>query len=173
LVDTLGHHVFNAKTPTHGEDVQMSAEYTLIEELNLKYVTISGETSLSELRDLARQYIDDPGFSLGQRQFIDLSSLVNAKARFLDVMTLRNFYLREYGTPARPIPVSIFAPTDLGYGISKMFTSLMVGQKLMKIKIFEHKTDALAWLDIDSGSQSWTEAKASVQKSLSSSTIHV
>ena len=133
----------------------MSATYTIIDELNLKLVNIEGETNLSELRDLAREYVDDPMFSIKQSQLIDLSGLTDAKAKFLDVLTLRNFYLRAYSQPERPVSVAIYAPTDLGYGISRMFSSLMLGQRLMSIKIFERKIDALAWLNIDPSGLLW------------------
>ena len=128
----------------------MPAEYVIIPELNLKYVTAEGKASLPELRNLARKYLDDPMFSLKQCQLIDLSRLEGAKAKFLDVLSLRNFYLREYGQLEKPVPVAIYAPTDLGYGISRMFSSLMLGRRIMSIKIFERKQHALSWLDIDS-----------------------
>lgn len=151
----------------------MPAEYAIIHELNLKYVSVEGETNLSELRDLAREYIDDPMFSLKQRQLIDLSMLTDAKAKFLDVLTLRNFYLREYGQPDKPVPVAIYAPTDLGYGISRMFSSLMLGQKLMLIKIFERKIDALSWLNIDPMGALWIDGEVSREGAYSSRALRV
>lgn len=140
----------------------MAAKYEIIDSLNLKYVTISGSTNLAELRDLARNYLDDPLFSLEQSQFIDLEALTDAKARFMDVFTLRNFYLREYGPVDEPVRVAMYAPSSLGYGVCRMFSSLMSGQKLMSIKIFERKNDALEWLDINPYGTIWMAAKASI-----------
>lgn len=133
----------------------MSVKNTIIHELSLKLVSIEGETNLSELRDLAREYIDDPMFSLKQSQLIDLSGLKDAKAKFLHVLTLRNFFLNAYGQPERPASVAKYAPTDLGYGISRMFSSLMLGQRLMPIKIFQRKTDTLTWLNINPSGPLW------------------
>ncbi len=95
----------------------MPAKYKIIGPLNLKYVTISGSTNLGELRELARKYLEDPLFSLEQRQFIDLEGLTDAKARFMDVFTLRNFYLREYGPVDEPVRVAMYAPSSLAYGV--------------------------------------------------------
>lgn len=135
----------------------MSAEYKIFGPLRLKYVTISGVTQLSELRSLAETYLEDPLFSPHHRQFIDLANLTDAKAGFSDVFTLRNFYLRAYGKKCTAVPVAIYAPTDMGYGLSRMFASLMVGQDLMRIKIFENFSEALSWLEIDENDQAWKE----------------
>lgn len=140
----------------------MPAKYKIIGPLNLKYVTISGSTNLGELRELARKYLEDPLFSLEQSQFIDLEGLTDAKARFMDVFTLRNFYLREYGPVDEPVRVAMYAPSSLAYGVCRMFSSLMSGQKLMSIKIFEHKSDALEWLGIDTGGPQWEVAKDTI-----------
>ena len=125
----------------------MTATYRIFPDAQLKHVIVSGHTELSELRDLANRFFEDPQFSTKLRQLIDLSELTDAKARFIDVFSLRNFYLRKYGTPPSPVPVAIVAPTDLGYGISKMFATLMTGQQAMSISIFRDHTaafDALA-----------------------------
>lgn len=140
----------------------MPAKYKIIGSLNLKYVTISGSTNLAELRELARIYLEDPLFSLQQSQFIDLEALTDAKARFMDVFTLRNFYLREYGPVDEPVRVAMYAPSGLAYGVCRMFSSLMSGQKLMSIQIFEHKNDALEWLDINPNGPLWKTAKSAI-----------
>jgi hypothetical protein len=141
----------------------MPAKYQIFRSLQLKYVTIESKTELSELKHLSMTYLEDPEFSFEHRQLIDLSGLVDANAAFKDVFTLRNFYIRTYSKAAKPVPVAIFAPTDLGYGISRMFTSLMIGQKVMTVKIFEFLPDALSWLEIDVNSQVWKDTRTHLE----------
>ena len=126
----------------------MPACYEIHDSVDLKYVRIEGKTHLHELRDLASRYRDDPRYST-RRQLVDLTALVDARAGFKDVMSLRNFYMRHFGPLVEPIPVAIAAPTDLGYGIARMFYMLMVGNGLMDIRIFDDLAAACTWLRID------------------------
>ena len=127
----------------------MAAKYRIFQEHGLKLVEISHETDLAELRSLATQYFEDPIFSPTHRQLIDLSKVKDAKASFIDVFTLRNFYLRGYRGVDEPVKIAIFAPTDLTYGISKMFSSLMIGQKIMRISVHSTLDTAAEALGFD------------------------
>ena len=124
----------------------MTATYTIFAQHRLKYVRVSGTTHLGERRALALQYREDSLYDPDHRQLVDLSELEDAKATFSDVLTLRNFYLRTFGPLSTPIDVAILAPTDLGYGIARMFASIMLGQRLMRIKVFSNLPAATAWL---------------------------
>lgn len=126
----------------------MPAAYVIFPTVKLKYVTVTGATHLEELRSLATQYRDDPQYSPELRQLVDLSGLTAARSKFIDVLTLRNFYIRNFGPLESPIPVAIFAPTDMGYGIAMMFSSLMVGQSVMKVRVFDRREAALEWLGV-------------------------
>lgn len=121
----------------------MTATYEIHDAVDLKYVRIEGVTHLKELRDLALAYHADPQFST-RRQLIDLTALTDASAKFRDVLTLRNFYIKQFSPVSRPIPVAIAAPTDLGYGIARMFYMLMMGNGLMNIRIFDDLPAACA-----------------------------
>lgn len=127
----------------------MAARYQILPEQQLKYVHIVAETSLQELRTLAQKYRADAQYSEALRQLIDLSGLTATEAGFSDVLTLRNFYNRTFAPVSQPIRVAIFAPTSLGYGMARMFSSIMLGSPVMKVEIFANRADALAWLRID------------------------
>lgn len=127
----------------------MPAQYTIYPDLNLKYVEISGKTHLYELRDLAEQYFQDPQFDIEHRFLVDLTDLVNARSGFLDVFSLHGFYKRKYGLRDKPVQVAIVAPSDLAYGISRMFSALMAGRKIMWVQIFDDIDSASGWLELD------------------------
>ena len=115
----------------------MTASYRIFPDLKIKYVQVSGYTDLRELKTLAKRFFEDPEFSPELRQIIDLSELTDASSRFIEVFTLRNFYLRNYGKLERPVSVFIIAPTELGESISKMFSFLMFGQRVMDVQIYK------------------------------------
>ncbi len=127
----------------------MPATYVITTDEMLKYVQVSGKTHLSELRSLAERYFEDPQFDPEIRFLVDLTDLVNARASFIDVFTLKGFYKRNFGKLAKPVDVAIVAPTDLGYGISHMFSAIMLGGKFMQVRIFDDIPSALKWLEIE------------------------
>ena len=127
----------------------MAAAYRIIPDLRLKYVHVSGKTHLSELRELAGRYFEDPQFSLEIRFLVDLSDLTGARAKFMDVFTLKWFYEEKFGDLEKPIEVAIVATTKLGYGISRMFATLTTSEKIMRVRVFSDLASATEWLCID------------------------
>lgn len=126
----------------------MPAAFFIDPQNKLKFVHISGKTHLHELRSLAEEYFASPQFSDEIRYLVDLSELTDAEAKFRDVFALVGFYKRMLKTLEKPIDVAIFAPSDLGYGISRMFATLMKGGNAMQVRIFSDMSDALQWLDL-------------------------
>jgi hypothetical protein len=108
----------------------------------LKYVHVTGKINLKELRALAEIYLDDPKFSADLRFLVDLTQLIDARAKFMDVFTLKGYYEKRLGHLGNPVEVVIVAPTDLGYGISRMFSALMSDGKIMRVRIVDDMESA-------------------------------
>ncbi len=127
----------------------MPASYCIVPSLRLKYVHIAGRTQLSELLGIANRYFDDPQFSIENRYLIDLTDLTGAKAKFVDVFALKSFYQANFSNLKNPIDVAIVTNSKFGYGISRMFSTLMGNKKIMNVCIFTNFETAGKCLQID------------------------
>lgn len=127
----------------------MAASYRIIPALRLKYVRVTGKTHLNELRELASRYFDDPQFSAENRFLVDLTDLTGAQAKFMDVFTLKAFYEKNFGDLEYPIDAAIVTTSKLGFGISRMFATLMAGKRVMRVRIFTNMAGAAEWLRVD------------------------
>jgi hypothetical protein len=126
----------------------MPASYKIFPDWRLKYVHVSSSIELEELLPLAERYFEDPEFDLSIRFMVDLTDLVSSSARFRDVFTLYSFYRRKLPQMIKPIDVAIVAPKDFAFGMSHMFLALANLDSVMRLKIFEDKSNAATWLDV-------------------------
>lgn len=126
----------------------MAASYKIFPDWKLKYVHVPSSIELEELLPLTERYFEDPEFDLSNRFLVDLTNLVSSSARFRDVFTLYSSYRRKLPRLIKPIDVAIVAPEDFAFGMSHMFLALANLDSVMRLKIFEEKSNAATWLDI-------------------------
>ena len=126
----------------------MAASYKIFPDWRLKYVHVPSSIELEELLPLTERYFEDPEFDLSNRFLVDLTNLVSSSARFRDVFTLYSSSRRKLPRLIKPIDVAIVAPEDFAFGMSHMFLALANLDSVMRLKIFEEKSNAATWLDI-------------------------
>ena len=126
----------------------MSVSYSINPDECLKLVTVSGTTDLKELVRLTEVYFEDPDFNIENRILVDLSGLQDASVGFRDAMTLYGLYKKRLAPFGRAIDVAIAAPSDLGYGISRMLSALTSSGTVLRVEIFSSLSDAADWLGV-------------------------
>lgn len=127
----------------------MAIKFAICETHSLKVVEISKHAQLSELLEAAQLFLQDPRHKQVSKFYVDLDRLEDARASFTDVYKLCGVYRRGLSERSQPISVALFAPTKLGLGISRMFSSIMAVSRVMDIKVFGTRDAAVEWLGLD------------------------
>lgn len=130
----------------------MPITFEILENLSLKIVKISGYACPEELYQAAQQYFQNPHHTKVKKIYVDLSQLKDARAKFKDVYKLSGIYRQGLRQNGHVISVAIVAPTKLGLGISRMFSSIMAVGSVMNVEVFKDRDSAVEWLAIE-GSQ--------------------
>lgn len=125
----------------------MPTSYQIFPKQRIKLIKISGKTNLRELKAAAERYFDDPEFSIENRFLVDLTYLVDVDAGFRDAMSLYSFYQNKLTPFGKTIDVVIAAPSDISFGMTKMFAALASEGNVMKLKICPTYQDACNQLD--------------------------
>jgi len=117
----------------------MAVTYRRDLERRLLVVTLAGLVTESDLERLTEQVRNDPSLDPTWAALVDASTLNPAG---LTSETLRS----RAGIPRpRPVPIAIVAPTDVVFGLARMFQMMSEGQG-NRIEVFRYTGDALAWL---------------------------
>jgi hypothetical protein len=106
-------------------------------------ITCAGQgiVTKDELDQHIQRLQSDPLFDRGYRQFWDLTDVIRIDLTFPDMMWLaeKNFF-------APMTPRAFLAPTDVTFGIARMFEMLRQARGENGIRIFRERHEALAWL---------------------------
>jgi len=126
----------------------MPAGYKIYRDLKVKFVDVSQDACLDELLPLARQYFDDPEYDPGLRFLVDLSGVTGSTAQFADVFQLHQFYSVRLRQQTGRLQVAVVAPSDLGYGLTRMFVAALGKASKINVALFDTRADAAGWMNI-------------------------
>jgi len=113
---------------------------------SLLTVRMHGTVSGADLVAYAQHAVDDPEIDAATRDFIDLSGVTSVP---IDSDGLRKFdsILQSGGRVENPGKMAIYAPTDLTFGMARMFQSYRDGTAI-DVQVFRAEDEALAFLDL-------------------------
>ena len=101
---------------------------------------------------LLRQYVDDAWTAPERRGFhelIDFSGVTEVNASFETIQAMAE-YSRQFDNPDESARTALVAPTDLIFGLSRMFTSLRTSDESenREFEVFDSEQLALQWLAV-------------------------
>jgi len=130
----------------------MSVEYTYDEENNVLYTRFFGVVVERDFRDQAEAVAADPRIKPGVRELVDLSGIedIQGDQKALETNIRIDSYHSEKLAGMR---TAIVASTDLLYGFSRMYQSLVeVRDAPATVEVFRTEKEAREWLGLeDSG----------------------
>ncbi|MGR8950328.1 MAG: hypothetical protein ACU84Q_19970 [Gammaproteobacteria bacterium] len=97
-----------------------------------------------------RQYVDDAWTDperRGYNELIDFSGVTEVNASFETIQAMAE-YSRQFDNPDDSARTALIAPTDLIFGLSRMFASLRTSDEAenREFAVFESEHQALSWL---------------------------
>jgi hypothetical protein len=120
----------------------VSISYKIFKSYNLFYLRIEGEMQLTGLGQARQQILNDADFSPTLSQLVDL--------RFAQLATLSLNQIRALASSSifeRGIKRALVAPTDVEFGVSRMFEIFNEPQR-QQVKVFRSLKQACEWLGV-------------------------
>ena len=91
-------------------------------------------------------YLDDPDACSTHHYFIDLSGPVEIDSSYDRMQSMVAHLTPLYAQRALGALTAIFAPSDVAFGLTRMYEALNSVQGMQNVMVFRHKPDALAFL---------------------------
>ena len=128
----------------------MSVEYTYDEENNIMYTRFFGVVVEKDFRDQAEAVAADPRIKPNMRELVDLSGIedIQGDQKALETNIRIDIHHSE---KLKGMRTAIFAPTDLLFGFSRMYQSLVeVREAPATVEVFRTIEKAREWLGLES-----------------------
>lgn len=112
------------------------------------YVTAcyEGQVDLADVVRVYSEYRNDPAFLPSRPHLVDLSALRGSSAGFSEIRDALSMFERTQAQMNAPLRISVFAPTDLGFGLSRMFETMASMSAFVDARVFDNRDDARNWL---------------------------
>lgn len=130
----------------------MPIEYAISHDLDLCYARHVGKITLDDYLENWATYVADPDYRAGRPEILDLS-----RALLVDLgleharRLLSEVNAQGGGTPVRTV-TSVWAPSDLAFGISRMYESLASMVDGIEVFVTRSEREALDRLGLTHGS---------------------
>ncbi|WP_319523203.1 hypothetical protein [uncultured Desulfosarcina sp.] len=116
--------------------------YKILPEHRLVVVCDWAESSLNQIFELDQRLQSDPCFSKTYDAIMDASHLVRNYTRH----EIENLAIRPAVSRPSPIKIAIVAPTDLSFGMSRMYQILTGNDPMVDLRVFRDSCTAMKWL---------------------------
>ncbi len=123
----------------------MPVIYEIIPEENHMFVRYDGRVTNSEIADSFAEAQQNPEFRLDLAHLVDLTTADFSVLDFQKIFSLFNMYARAHEGAGIKMRVSIFAPSDTVFGMSRMFENLAGTSDFFDVRIFDSLEAAREW----------------------------
>lgn len=121
------------------------------DDLNVAVASPRGAYSLAEVLGWSQTLRADPGFRTGMNEIYDLSDVDPSGVHYDDVQDLID-QVRP-ASRADVVCVAIIAPSDLAFGLARMYVSLGSSEARPGPSVFRSLDEALTWLAVEVATQ--------------------
>ncbi|ASP19355.1 hypothetical protein ANTHELSMS3_00636 [Antarctobacter heliothermus] len=118
----------------------MPISYCISPDLDLLYARYFGPMRAAQFADIYQVYMDDPDYRLGRTELIDMSDATAMELNFEQVNTILMGVGRAIPKDTPPIRTVILAPSDVAFGLARMYQSLADYSGLLEVSV--HRTEA-------------------------------
>ena len=123
-----------------------SIDFTYDEPLHRRVVTFRGPITDRELLEAYEVLLGDPTYDASMDDFIDLREVTHMGVTSSGLHRLITMF-EERDSPGFPTRSAILAPTDVLYGVSRMFQTMRGDEPPDEIEVFRSLDETLCWLD--------------------------
>ena len=119
----------------------MPADYTIDTQRRLVTTTASGVLTMADVLAYGNTLLKDPEFDPNFSQFLDFSQVSEWKLDAAEMHSMAQFTV--FSPHSRR---AIWAPSDLSFGLARMFEMLRDFAGETGIRVFRNRDDAMAWI---------------------------
>ena len=130
--------------PSHVQTVPITFSYDA--GAHRRIVTFRGTISDRELLDAYESLLGDPAYDASTDDFIDLRDVTHMGVTSAGLHRLISLF-DERDSPGYVTRTAIYAPTDVLYGVSRMFQTMRGEEHPDLLEVFRTLEESLAWLD--------------------------
>lgn len=123
----------------------MPVIYEIFPEENHMFVRYDGRITNGEIADSFVEAQGNPDFRLDLAHLVDLTTADFSVLDFQKIFSLFNMYARAHEGAGVKMRVSIFAPSDTVFGMSRMFENLAGTSDFFEVRIFDNLKAAREW----------------------------
>ena len=120
--------------------------YEILPDQSLTIVRYAGTITFDQIVSTQRAYLADPCYVVGTPELAIFEDAEQLDFDYQSINLLTTVLTNAYkANDARPT-ISILAPKDLPYGLSRIFQSVAEYRKSMNVMVHRTEKSALAWL---------------------------
>ena len=113
-------------------------------DLNLVYTDYSGQLNRAQIAKALAATLEHPDYRPGMIELTDLTRLISVDMDFNHMLGHQSRMAAHYGGQQEITEHYVVAPTDLGFGMSRMYQTLAEeGVPNMNLHLFRSERDAL------------------------------
>ncbi|MFV0358243.1 hypothetical protein [Tropicimonas sp.] len=127
----------------------MSHSYSIHPDLDLIVMRYSGHVTLNDLRDGFVASIGDPRYRPGMMELSDFSAADDTDVGFAGVMAIADKVRESYASSAGIVRIAHCAPSDIAYGMARMYQTIMSDEENVAIGLFRSLPEALEFLNLN------------------------
>ncbi|MGH1412143.1 MAG: hypothetical protein ACRBB0_01535 [Pelagimonas sp.] len=127
----------------------MPIEFDVLRHRDLTCVRLVGSVDISDILTYLVAYKAHPNYRPGLNEFLDLSAWTKTNMGYQDMRTMRHAEREMYPSKSPKTRCGIYAPSDLQYGMARIYASLTEIQGDIDTAVFEDVDQTLDFLSID------------------------
>lgn len=120
--------------------------YEILSDQSLTIVRYAGTITFDQIVSTQRAYFADPSYVVGTPELAIFEDAEELDFDYQSINLLTTILTTAYKANGHTPTISILAPKDLPYGLSRVFQSVSEHRKSMNIMVHRTEKSALAWL---------------------------
>ena len=124
----------------------VAIEFSFDEPSRRRIATFRGPITDRELLDAYTLLLSDPAYDASLDDLIDLRGVTHMGVTSAGLHSLINMY-EDRDSPGYPTRSAILAPTDVLYGVSRMFQTMRGDDHPDQLEVFRTLDESKAWLE--------------------------
>ncbi len=126
----------------------MPVEAKYFPQHDLRWVRYSQTVTACDLADITQQIYIDRRLPLAGLEFVDFEAVTGFALGFAEVAGVHDIAVGAYRAVGRMLRLSCHAPTELGYGMGRMYTTLLNNSGQAEAFVSRDRAEALDWLGL-------------------------
>ncbi len=127
----------------------MPSSYEIHADHGLLLIRYGGIVGVSDIGEVHERVRDDPRYRPGLKSFSDMSDITEVNFGFAGMLMLSRQFREIYAAAPNRVRVAHYAPSDLAYGMARMYEALTSDAQMLDLGLFRTLPEALGHLGLN------------------------